>query len=534
MTHSEPGCCEAPEGFAYDGILYAFLFAVAHTQSPLFFSNQNQYLLHGLAWAGLGHLQHDWLANTTDPTPLFSLGVEAAYRLAGLWPLQALFFLLLMGYFLSAWWLIRGLASTPFTRSQGMVFATLFIASHAALYRWLSVLVFGVDYPWYLQSGVAGQYLLGPGLQPSAFGVLLLTALAAFIHQRPFLAVACQSLACLIHSTYLLPAGLLTAGYLALLTSERRYLLALAVAAAAFAGILPTVGLVLAGFAPTSADLFRQAQEILAFVRIPHHTLIRRWLDGIAIGQYAWIMLGIALAWRHRLGPLMAVALAFSLVLTLLQGLTGDATLALFFPWRVTAVLVPVATAIVCWRIATARTLPLPITLGVFGSLLGLTVIGGVLILLLRIGYAENDAERSTLAFVRQAAQAGDVYLIPSRYPAVGQGRGIVSATFLPPPRPDPNSSLIPVDLQRFRLLTGAPIFVDFKAIPYKDTEVKEWKRRMDLVQQWYGDWGRDGVREELLREGITHVVTPRGQPIEQPWLEMISKDDAYIIYRVR
>src|SRR6476646_12149035 len=84
-------------------------FAVAHTQSPLFFSNQNQYLLHGLADAGYGHLDRDWLANTKDPTPVFSAGVAAAYQVGGLWSIQVAFFLLLMGYFLAAWWLVVGL-----------------------------------------------------------------------------------------------------------------------------------------------------------------------------------------------------------------------------------------------------------------------------------------------------------------------------------------------------------------------------------------------------------------------------------------
>ena len=45
-------------------LLMAAGFALAHTQSPLFFSNQNQYLLHGLADAGYGHLSHDWLASS--------------------------------------------------------------------------------------------------------------------------------------------------------------------------------------------------------------------------------------------------------------------------------------------------------------------------------------------------------------------------------------------------------------------------------------------------------------------------------------
>ena len=33
----------------------ACIFAVAHTQAPLYFSNQNQYFLHGAAAAGKGH-----------------------------------------------------------------------------------------------------------------------------------------------------------------------------------------------------------------------------------------------------------------------------------------------------------------------------------------------------------------------------------------------------------------------------------------------------------------------------------------------
>src|SRR6478752_583413 len=89
-----------------EAILLAVAFAVAHTQSPLYYSNQNQYFLHGLAAGGHGHLSHDWLANTTDPTPVFSALVAAGYRYLGEWVFQAAFFLLLVGYFLSVRWLV--------------------------------------------------------------------------------------------------------------------------------------------------------------------------------------------------------------------------------------------------------------------------------------------------------------------------------------------------------------------------------------------------------------------------------------------
>src|SRR5437867_3502248 len=119
-------------------------FALAHTQSPLFFSNQNQYLLHGLADAGYGHLSHDWLANTKDPTPLFSAGVAAGYRLGGLWTIQAAFFLLLMGYFVAAWWLVSALPGVTLATPVLLAFAALFTVAHAAILRLVSVWITGV------------------------------------------------------------------------------------------------------------------------------------------------------------------------------------------------------------------------------------------------------------------------------------------------------------------------------------------------------------------------------------------------------
>src|SRR5436189_6461634 len=53
-------------------LLGAAAFGVAYCQAPLYYSNQNQYFLHGLAEAGEGLLRDDWLAQTADPTPLFS------------------------------------------------------------------------------------------------------------------------------------------------------------------------------------------------------------------------------------------------------------------------------------------------------------------------------------------------------------------------------------------------------------------------------------------------------------------------------
>jgi hypothetical protein len=50
---------------------WTILFGLAYTQAPLYYSNQNQYFLHGISQAGVGGLERDWLSNTADPTPVF-------------------------------------------------------------------------------------------------------------------------------------------------------------------------------------------------------------------------------------------------------------------------------------------------------------------------------------------------------------------------------------------------------------------------------------------------------------------------------
>jgi hypothetical protein len=512
-------------------IVAAAGFALAYTQSPLFFSNQNQYLLHGLADAGYGHLDRDWLANTKDPTPAFSFMVQVLFRIGGPFALQAAFFILLMGYFLAMWRLASSLASVRL-----LPFAALFTAAHAAIFRLASVRLTGTDYPWYLQAGVAGQYLLGPGLQPSAFGVLLAASLAAFARGRPHRAAVFAALAADVHATYLLPAALLTFGYAIGLLRNGQRRTAIGVSAVSLAVVAPMLAYVLSTFPPNSSEQYLQAQHVLATVRIPHHAQIARWLDGVAIVQLAWAGLGIILLRGTNLFVPSLAAIGGAMVLTLVQAATGSDSLALLFPWRISALLVPVATAVICVKLArfdSGSRLATPLALFLFALL----VAGGIAVMALGLGYQMNDAEEPLLQFVRAHASQDDVYLIPTRIPPVGTGsRGVISTSFTPPPRPKPGSNLIPVDLQRFRLATGAAIYVDFKSVPYASAEVLEWLRRVEHVEKWYGDadWGRLGRRDQLVKEGISHVVLPTQHAFEMSFLERIYEDGAYAVYRVR
>lgn len=515
----------------------AAVFAAAYGQAPLYYSNQNQYFLHGLAAAGAGELRHDWLANTRDPTPLFSGLVAFTARFLHPWLFHVYYGLLLGVYAATLLGLFVFVVGREAARPRWPLFVLFFVLLHSALVRWASYRWLGLDYPWYFQSGVAGQYILGPMFQPSTFGVLLVVAVWLFVTQRPYLAAVCLALGATLHTTYLLHAGMLTVGFLVSLWSEGKRRQAFGVGALAFVLVLPVIAYVLLTFRPTSPEQFAQAQHILVHYRLPHHSRPDLWIDLIAALQIAWIALGIVLAGSQRLRLVLGVTFLLAVLLTLVQVVTGNDTLAALFPWRVSAVLMPVATTILLSRAVqrlrfARRALPVAAVL--------LLAAAGLALCLGRWAFFTGAEEAPLLHYVRQQRRPGDLYLIPVREPDLARKtRGSKSSDFQPLPdkRRDPKN--IPVDLQGFRLETGAPIFVDFKSIPYQDVDLIEWHERIQATLHLYqliekGSWAE---AVPLLRaRGVTHVVVKRPKPTPNvPDLERLDFEDAaYEIYRLR
>jgi hypothetical protein len=509
-----------------EALSLAVAFAIAHTQSPLAYSNQNQYLLHGAAMAGDGLLANDWLANTTDPTPLFSIIVAGLFRLHP-FLIQVAFFLLLMGYYLIARRIAIGLGCASTIARLGFAFG--FTLIHAGIIRWLSIRLFGIDYPWFFQAGLAAQYLVGPGLQPSAFGVLLLAAVAAMIERRsPIIVAVLAALPCLIHCTYLLPAGLIVLG---MLIVERRagqswWTLALA-GGTALAIVAWPIALIVRDF--LSEPMNRaEAMRLLADVRIPHHCRPVRWFDAIAGAQIVGMIAGLWLLRRTVAGQSLGIAFIIATVLSVVQIATESHALALLFPWRLSVVLVPLATMTMLvlainvrlpFREPGVTISPRPkdriVTSGFFAApwIVG---VSGLVVMFIGLGYRTADDERPLYRHLRSTALPGEVYFIPAIFPKVSTGRGAVSNTFAPPPRAAAGTNQIPVDLQRTRLLGGVPIFVDFKSVPYRASEVLEWNRRMTLADEWtkQPDWSNPERLAAMLREGITHAIIPATQSI--------------------
>ncbi len=520
-------------------------FALTYTQAPLYFSNQYQYFLHGLAQAGQGLLAEDWLANTADPTPVFSRLVASTVDYLD----QRVFYLLyamLQGvYFLSLWGLFRILTRGQYKVWREVVFLGVIFLLHAAALRVLSIRWFGVDYPWYFQAGLAGQYILGPVFQPSTFGVLLVASVWAYATERRFLASTLVGLAGILHATYLLSAGLLMLGYLLSEWRGGRWREGIFLGGWALFLVSPILIYSYLTFGSTPPTSRAEAQQILVHFRIPHHAIPRLWCDAIAGVQIAWMILGIALIWGSRLFvPLLTLAMGGA-ILSMVQVGTDSNFLALLFPWRVSAILVPISTAVILTRLLTLTSSgeqvdprgvgiawPVAILALVFAA-------SGVIILQQEFGYATAVEEEPLLEYIHNSKQPGNVYLLPVPVPNLeATVKGAKKSDFnpRPPRRSDPRS--IAVNLQAFRLDTGAPIYVDFKSIPYEPQDVLEWRRRLAFMEEVYSQLDQQGMGDPLAQalrtEGITHIVVRADLELPVSLLALTYNDGIYRVYRLR
>ena len=487
-------------------LAWGMLFGLAYAQSPLYTSNQNQYFLHGLARAGVGNLTEDWLAGTADPTPLFSGLVAVTTRF--LHPIVFyLYFLLLAAVYYHS---LRRIAARlfnlePFSITGGVFTALLFAAHSAALRFALGRGVSGI-WEYAFDGGVAGQRLLGDVLQPSAFGAFLLMSVQQHLEGRSRRALLAAAVAATIHPTYLLSAAILTAAFAVDAVREKRGLrAALQTGGLGLVLVLPILIYVGRNFLPASAE----AQRILVGFRLPAHAVPAEWFDATAVAKLAWIGLALYLARSTRLAGVMAVSLGIGVSFTLLQvGLNSD-PLALAFPWRVSTILVPLATAVLAGAAAgwiTAR-LGRRASQLLIGMAIGFSVVSGVAATELQTLQREAAPERAVLEFVKTLAAPGQVYLIPPR-------------------------------LQDFRLVTGAPIVADFKSIPYRGDEVLDWYERNRLLGFFYRDQISEidcGLLDEFAGAyGATHVVLePDQRGLVCPGLQPIYDDGQYSMYRL-
>ncbi len=483
------------------------IFAISYTQSPLYTSNQNSYLLHGLANAGLGDLSQDWMVMTKDPFPVFSFLIELTYTY-----LSPNFFYVYYGIIQCIFiYSILGIA----TKVWGIDRSNREYLTYFALVT-LSCSVGFSDLRAMVQAGLAGQYILGPVFQPSTFGVFLLLSIFSFLRDKKFLAVLYLGIAANFHQSYLLSAAAITISYMVLIiTGEKDFRKAFAVGLFSFFLVLPVICYSYLSFLPASQKTLEEAQDILINYRIPHHANFTAWFD---MENFTKIVMMIAALYFTRgkrdVWIIMLVSFVIGLSLTFVQVATGSHSLALIFPWRISSFLVPLSAFILLGYAVSYVFSRYSLSIENKAKKIDFTV-KVLLILLFTKGvvkiYSKYEKHVSkdfveVAAFVADKKEAADVYMIP-------------------------------IGIKRFRLLTGVPILVDKKTHPYKDIEMVEWYKRIQLVDQFYsGDkTSRCNTLNDILQQyEVSHIVIDNENPLDYcSNLTRIYNDKSYYVYKI-
>lgn len=507
----------------------SIIFGLAYTQSHLYNDNQNTKFLHGLAQAGRGFLEEDWLANTADPLPVFSAMVSLSASLFSD-NLFYVYYLLLMGVYIYS---ILGIASLQYdmdsSKTELLTFFVFILALHAIRVNILSNKILGLDLTA-LHFGVAGQYILGLDFQNSSFGVFLLLSIYAFLKRKHIWSIIWLALASLFHPAYLFSAAFLTIAYLLIIFTEQIDLKHLSWSTFSKAarepftlGILalllvsPVVWYNQAVSSSTSPELAIRALDILVHERIPHHALPEVWLNGTALIQTVIMLVALLLVRKTRLFLVMLVPFLGGLLFTIIQILTDDNSLALIAPWRVSVFLVPISTSLIIAFILSTifnkfkgplTRLRIPIIAVCILAILFM-VQGGVAVQRTRNNRYYKQPTLAMMGFVKANKSPDQVYLIPTR----------------------------DNQFDEFRLYTGAPAFINWKSHPYQDYEVLEWYTRNQLAEAYYNSEPPQAcnVLDEISSNyRITHVVLDleRDPPACEGLLETY-RDQRYAVYAI-
>ncbi|HEU5152568.1 MAG TPA: hypothetical protein VFU19_18915 [Iamia sp.] len=441
---------------------------LAATQAPItaYSQNQSTYLVRAVAATTAPELRADRLVRSTDPTPVFTLVSRGLIALAD------------GPFLLYGVWLLAGVA----------FFAALRLAvvegdggPPAALLAWTAVVAVvggsGLDLldDTVLASplqGVAGQYALGPVLQPSTAGVLLVVAVARAARRGlDRTAVVALFAAALIHPSYLAAAWVVLAA--AAIAEVARGGGAVApVVRPVVAGVVASVGVVLANITSYAGSLDPAADEanrVLAEQRIPHHALPSVWIDARAVVVLVVVLGAAALARRSAsaqerwVGTFLLAGAALVVVATGVVGAIGSPTLLLSFPWRASVCLVPLATSLLAARAAGALTRALS-----SASAVGPRIVVAVAVVLVALS-ASSGLDRTQASVEHSPADGALVVALRDRE-VTGEG-------LIPTGRVVGSATQVVDDV---RINAGLPVFVDLKNNPNEPAAVLAWRDRLD------------------------------------------------------
>lgn len=476
-------------------ICLSLLVALSFPIDPLFTSNQNIYLLKGIADSIKSPLTYDWMANQTDPFPLFTRLIRISYEIspALLYIYHiALSFILIFSLYLISNKIINASYNNV---STVFFFLLLFLASNF----------------FEILNGIAGQYILGSYFQPSVFGVFLIVSIAFFCFEKYYLAIISLLISAYFHPTYILQAAFLTLTYQLIILKNRKILQAFLIGMFALIAIIPLLYFLYVTFESLPPDILKISKEILVYERMSHHTLYSSWIlrNHTLLGFVILTSAIIIFRDNQNLIFLLAIPFTLSLIFFVYANLTGNTTMLLLFSQRVSVWIMPLAACLMLTRLVYSiewhklfnLSQKLLLFLGVFATLV----------------FAFFGAEK-TFKY-HHVKNNNQLY---SFLRSLDYTNGIL---------------LTPLNRENIRLNAKVPIFIDWKSHPYIGNEVIEWKERISLASAFYSLDATEKDRMQSFKkinskQITSFILTDNIYPIKN--CIPIYKDEESIVYSVK
>jgi hypothetical protein len=490
------------------------VFCISHTQHILYHSNQNTKFLHGLANAGHGFLENDWLSNTWDPLLVFTTIVQFTYEYLSPSFFYIYYYVIISLYFVFVVKIVAEIFNIKLKSFVMLAFVAVFVLVHSELFHQLSVKFLGISLRRLFTFGFAFQYMFNHYFQPSVFGVLLIISLYYFIKKKYFVAVLFSSLAMVFHSAYFLHAALLTIVYMGYAYAEnKRILKSIYIGLLSLIIVLPVVINSMQHFESVSPELQFQAREIVIDYIIPFHSIPANWLSAGEIFKMIVTMGAIILFRKTRISTVILVFFGIGMFFTVLDFVYPNNTIRFMAPWRLSIIFYPLSFILVAaYGVKNAMNLRQAKRIITIMSVLLLvsTTVFGIIYQRQKLVNHENRVFSSMMNFIRGNKEPGDLYFIPPY-------------------------------IDDFRLYTGAAIFINSKSHPYRSEEIIEWFNREQVAKRFYQDKliELQELEDLVYAYNITHVVlhqeqallrNPKSDTIE---LKKVYEDDVYVVYEI-
>lgn len=426
-------------------ICFSLLFIFSSGALPLFEGNHS-HLLRSIAYFEGSKLSNDWLANQTDPIPVFTF--INSFLIKTFSPKITYLFHAILGLILinSCFFICKNFLNKKNSITiLAIWFFIFFIIFHEKTFF----------------SGVAGQSVYNKTYQPSTFGVLLILSLCLFIYDKIIISIIIASLSAIIHPTYLIQSIFLISGYCIYLLYIKNYKNLLIAILVALILLTPLLLYLILNFISLDPNISKLGQDIMAEQRIPHHAKITYWFSYKDIQSLIIIILALFLIHKEKniFIPLTVVC-ALSLIFTLIHYLTDSNFFGLLFPWRSSVYLNPISILIILSIILNKLVQKYSIIIENYSKVV--FSICSLLILALTIPgvkeiYSLNELKNKKFSLALMLSKEKYIHRL-----------------------------LIPINQNHMRMNSGIPIFVDWKSTPYKNEEIINWYERIRLANNFY------------------------------------------------